>query len=240
MKTLNILLLLLITSLLSAYAAAGDTTDNNDPLEGYNRVAHGFNKALDTVILKPTAKVYDTLIPAGISHGVTNVFSNANDITVILNDLLQFKFRQAASDFGRFALNTTVGVGGVFDVASLADIEKHHEDFGQTLGSWGVGSGPYLVLPFFGPSSMRDALGLFADSQVDVVPMINHVPTRNQIIGTRIVDKRAQLLKAEKVLAAAALDEYSFMRDGYLQHRKNQVIDGIAVDVGDDFDVFED
>ena len=239
MNKLTLLIVLLSSAFLSACATTGDS-ENTDPLESYNRVAHGFNDTLDTIILKPTAKAYDTVIPTGISHGVSNVFSNANEVKVVLNDLLQLKFSQAASDFGRFALNSTVGVAGIFDVASLADIEKHDEDFGQTLGHWGVGAGPYLVLPFFGPSSLRDGLGLFADSQIDIVPTIPHVPTRNQIIGTRIVDKRAQLLKAEKVLDAAALDQYSFMRDGYLQHRRNQVIDGQAADVGDDFDVFEE
>ncbi len=216
------------------------TSQSGDPLEGYNRAMYSFNDLADRAVIKPIAKVYDAVTPDPISQGVSNFFSNLNEITVILNDLLQFKFSQAADDTGRFLLNSTVGFAGVFDVAGYAGHQKHNEDFGQTLGAWGVNSGAYVVLPFFGPRTMRDSVGLVADVYTDPVPYIDHVPTRNQVAATRIVDSRANLLHAEKVLDQAALDEYAFVRDAYLQRRQNLVYDGNPPEEDDDFDVFSD
>ncbi|OUR64843.1 ABC transporter [Methylophaga sp. 42_25_T18] len=215
------------------------TTNNaNDPLEGYNRVMYKINSAADTVIIKPAAKVYDAILPDPISHGVSNFFSNLNEITVILNDLLQLKFGQAFHDTGRFVLNSTVGIGGLFDVAGHAGYEKHDEDFGQTLGVWGVGPGPYLVLPIFGPRDLRDTVGLVGDYYTDPVTYVKGPGAQNAFRGVRAVDTRANLLKAEKVLDEAALDEYSYVRDAYLQRRQNLVYDGNPPE--EDFDVFSE
>ncbi len=232
--------LLLILAVLPGCATT-HSAEENDPLQSYNRAMYQFNDTLDTAILKPIAIVYDAITPDPISHAISNVFSNLGDITVVLNDLLQFKFAQAGSDLHRLLVNSTVGVGGIFDVASLSGIEKHHEDFGQTLGYWGVPSGAYVVLPFFGPSTLRDTVGLVGDSFSDPIAYIDHVPTRNEIIAHRVVDQRAGLFKAEKVLDAAAIDEYSYIREGYLQRRQNLVFDGKPPEVDDeDFDLFSE
>ncbi len=223
-------------ALLSGCATTHQTGEVNDPLEGFNRAMYSFNDTLDKAVIKPVAKGYDTVVPSGISQGVSNFFSNLNDITVILNDLLQGKFSQAANDFGRFGLNTTVGFGGILDVATMAGHEKNNEDFGQTLGSWGVEPGPYLVLPFFGPRNFRDTAGLVGDIYSDPVTYVEGPGARNAFVGTRIVDNRANLLKAEKVLDEAAIDEYSYVRSAYLQHRLSLVYDGNPPE--EDFDVF--
>lgn len=210
----------------------------NDPFEGYNRAMYSFNDTLDSAIIKPVAQGYDAIVPTGISQGVSNFFSNLNEITVILNDLLQLKFGQAIDDAGRFALNTTVGFGGVFDVATLAGHKKNNEDFGQTLGVWGVQPGPYLVLPIFGPRDVRDTVGLAADFYTYPVNHLDDVRTRNTLNATYIVDSRANMLNIKKVISEAALDEYSYVRNAYLQRRQNLVYDGNPPQ--DDFDVFAD
>jgi phospholipid-binding lipoprotein MlaA len=218
------------------------TTDQSagvhDPLEGYNRAMYKFNDAVDTAVLKPVAKGYDAVVPDPINQGVSNFFSNLNDITVIINDLLQGKFAQAGRDTHRFVVNTTVGVGGIFDVASLSGLHKNNEDFGQTLGVWGAEPGAYIVLPFFGPRNVRDSFGLIGDIFTDPVTYVDHDETRWTLIGTRVIDTRANLLKAEKVLDEAALDEYIYVRDAYMQRRQSLVYDGNPPE--DDFDVFED
>ena len=224
--------------LLTGCATTPRTDGVNDPLEGYNRVMYSFNNTLDRAIIKPVAKGYDTVVPTGISWGISNFFSNLNEITVILNDLLQLKFSQALHDTGRFALNSTVGFAGIFDVATLAGHEKNDEDFGQTLGAWGVEPGPYLVLPFFGPRNFRDTVGLVGDVYTDPVTYVDDSGTRNALVATRVVDTRANLLNVNKVLDEAALDEYSYVRNAYLQRRQNLVYDGNPPQ--EDFDVFND
>jgi len=210
----------------------------NDPLEPYNRAMYSFNDAVDTAILKPVTKGYDAVTPDPIQQGVGNFFSNLNDITVILNDVLQFKFAQALHDSGRFLLNSTVGIAGVFDVASTAGLNKNDEDFGQTLGAWGVDSGAYIVLPFFGPRTLRDTAGLICDVHTDPVTYIDDVRTRNALTIVKVIDKRASLFGTEKVLEQATTDEYSYVRDAYLQHRQHVVFDGEPPE--EDFDLFED
>ncbi|MBL1320019.1 MAG: VacJ family lipoprotein [Methylophaga sp.] len=214
------------------------TSQSDDPLEGYNRAMYSFNDLADRAVLKPVAKVYDAITPDPISRGISNFFSNLNEITVILNDLLQFKFDQAAHDTGRFLLNSTVGFAGIFDVAGYAGHTKNNEDFGQTLGAWGVEPGAYVVLPFFGPRNVRDSFGLVADIYTDPVVYIDDNGTRNAFAATRIIDSRASLLGAKNVLEEAALDEYIFVRDAYLQRRQNLVYDGNPPE--EDFDVFSD
>ncbi len=224
--------------LLTGCATTNQVDGVNDPLEGYNRAMYSFNNTLDRTVIRPVAKGYDTVVPTGISQGVSNFFSNLNEITVILNDLLQLKFGQALDDAGRFALNTTVGFGGILDVATMAGHEKNNEDFGQTLGTWGFETGPYVVLPFFGPRNFRDTFGLVADTYTDPVTYVDDAGTRNALIATYVIDSRANNLNIKNVIDEAALDEYSYVRNAYLQHRQNLVYDGKPPQ--DDFDVFAD
>lgn len=215
-----------VFALAAALALSGCASTNpSDPLETYNRAAFGFNDALDRVALKPAAEAYQTL-PDFMRQGVYNFFSNLEDVGNGLNNVLQGKFRAGASDFGRFALNTTFGVGGLFDLATGAGLDKHYEDFGQTLAYWGVESGPYVVLPFFGPSTLRDAAVKPVDFKTD--PWLYVKPVRTRNIGTvvRVIDGRAALLDASNLLEDAALDRYQFVRDAYLQRRRSQVYDG--------------
>ena len=227
-----------IVLLATGCATTNQSVSANDPWEGYNRAMYKFNDAVDTAIIKPVAKGYDAVVPDPISQGVSNFFSNLNDISVILNDLLQGKFYQAYRDTHRFVLNTTVGVAGIFDVASLSGLNKNNEDFGQTLGVWGAEPGNYVVLPFFGPRNVRDSFGLVGDILTDPVTYVEGDDARLALIGARVVDTRANLLKAEKVLDEAALDEYSYVRDAYMQRRQSLVFDGNPPE--EDFDVFED
>jgi len=215
-------ILLLATALLSGCAH----NNPRDPLEPFNRGMYAFNDALDTVVLKPVATGYRAVAPSFVRTGVSNFFSNLDDITVILNGLLQLKIPQALSDTGRFLINSTIGLFGLIDVATHLGLEKHNEDFGQTMGYWGVGSGPYLVLPFFGPSSLRDGFGRIVDRRTDVVWREDHTRTRNQFFVGRVISNRAQLLDSEKLLETAAIDQYQFVRDAYLQRRRSLVFDG--------------
>lgn len=223
---------------LTGCATTQYNSEVNDPLEGYNRVMYSFNDTVDEAVIKPIAQGYDYIMPDPASKSVSNFFSNLNDITVIANDLLQFKFGQAFYDTGRFVVNSTAGVIGLFDVASSTGLEKHDEDFGQTLGVWGLDTGPYIVWPFIGPSSLRDTVGLVGDYYTDPITYVKGPAARNPFLITRIIDKRANLLSAEKVLEEAALDEYVYIRDAYLQRRQNLVYDGNPPE--EEFDVFSD
>lgn len=216
----------LLGSILLMSGCATTHSTPGDPLEGYNRAMYQFNDVLDKVVMKPVAKGYDTVVPTPIHQGISNFFSNLDDFTVAINDLLQGKFKQAGQDAGRFILNSTVGVAGIFDVASLSGYNKHDEDFGQTLGKWGAGPGAYIVLPFFGPRDVRDTFGMVGDYYTDPVTYVHGPGARNALYITRIIDNRASLLKTEKVLDAAALDKYSYIRDAYLQRRRSLVYDG--------------
>lgn len=216
--------LLLIGLMLSGCASTGHYNPK-DPLEPVNRGIYKFNDTLDKALVKPVAKAYNAVLPEPAKNMVTNFFSNLDDVIVTLNDLLQLKFAQAASDGTRFVFNSTFGIFGLINFADR--LEKHNEDFGQTLGYWGIGSGPYIVLPFLGPSSVRDGVGTYVDSQTSVIGNIDHIPTRNQMYMTKTISVRAGLLKQETVLEeAAAIDRYAFIRDAYLQHRKSLVYDG--------------
>lgn len=208
---------------LTGCATSGDP---RDPLEPMNRGIYQFNDAVDKAITKPIAQGYRAVLPNPVRQSVTNFFSNIDDALVTVNDLLQFKVDQAASDLARLIFNSTFGLAGLFDVATPIGLEKHNEDFGQTLGYWGIGDGPFLMIPLIGPSDARDAVGLVATFYTDPVLNIDHVPTRNTLSGLRVVDRRARLLDTEKVLDEAALDKYSFLRDSYLQHRRSLIYDG--------------
>lgn len=217
-------LLLLLTALGGCATTGGNP---HDPLEGYNRAMFGFNEGVDNAIVKPVASGYKTVMPEFARTGVTNFFSNLRDPWIGVNNILQGKVGAGVSDFGRFAMNTTVGILGLFDVASNAGLEKHNEDFGQTLGRWGVGSGAYVVLPILGPSSVRDGVSLFAvDWHGDPLWYVGNIPTRNELVGVRLVDNRANLLDAGRLAEEAALDHYAYVRDAYLQRRRSLIYDG--------------
>lgn len=219
-------------SLVLAGAAMGTvsgcaTTANNpkDPYEGFNRAMYAVNEGVD-VVLKPVAQGYDAAAPLPVKAGVGNFFGNIADVWTAVNNLLQGKIDQAASDAGRVLLNTTVGIGGVFDIASEVGLQKHSEDFGQTLGKWGVGAGPYFFWPIIGPRTTRDTLGWGVDAYVDPVSNVSDVPWRNSLLGVRLIDTRASLLPSDKVVEEAAFDKYNYVRDAYLQHRRSQIYDG--------------
>jgi len=200
--------------------------DPRDPLEGFNRAMFSFNEGFDTVLLKPVAKGYDVVMPLPVKTGVANFFGNIADVFIGVNDLLQGKPGDAVGDAGRFIFNSTFGVLGLFDFASTIGLDKHDEDFGQTMGRWGMGPGPYLVVPVFGPRDMRDAAGLALDIEADPVGHLSDVPVRNSLTAVRFVSIRADLLPADKIIEEAALDKYSYIRDAYLQRRRSQVYDG--------------
>jgi phospholipid-binding lipoprotein MlaA len=218
----------LAMTMLAAGLLAGCATSGNpkDPIEGFNRAMFAFNEGLDAAIIKPVATGYDAVLPSPVRTGVTNFFSNIEDLFIAVNNLLQGKLPQAASDLGRVAINTTIGLLGVLDIASDAGLEKHDEDFGQTFGRWGVGNGAYVVIPVFGPRTVRDTVGLVLDVAAD--PVAQHRPkrTRNVALVLRTISDRANLLPADKVVEEAALDKYSYMRDAYLQRRRNLIHDG--------------
>jgi phospholipid-binding lipoprotein MlaA len=216
-------LILLFTSLILS-GCASTSNNSKDPLEGFNRGMYKFNDSLDKAILKPVAEGYDTVMPVPAKKMVHNFFSNIDDIFVTVNDLLQLKFAQAGSDFTRVWVNSTFGIFGLFDVAHK--LEKHNEDFGQTLGHWGVGSGPYIVLPLLGPSSLRDGSGLAVDSYYGVVENTQDISARNSLWATNKLDQRVQLLDAEKVIEDTVVDRYSFIRDAYMMRRQSLVYDG--------------
>lgn len=202
------------------------TGNPQDPLEPINRGIYHFNDGVDKTLLKPAAEIYRGVLPQFVRTGVSNFFSNINDVLIALNNLLQGKIQDAVSDAGRVVVNTTAGILGVIDVATEIGLEKHDEDFGQTLGRWGFGDGPYLVLPFFGPSNLRDALARLVDYRIDPITYVDPSRDRNQLWLARIINRRAELLDTSKILETAALDPYEFLRDAYLQRRRNLVYDG--------------
>lgn len=215
---------LAVAATLSGGALAGDNP--KDPAEGFNRAMFTVNEGLDTVIAKPLAKGYDAAAPLPVKAVVGNFFSNIGDLMTGVNNLLQGKPGDAFSDWGRVLVNTTIGIGGTFDIASEMGLDKHYEDFGQTMAVWGVGEGAYLFWPVIGPRTVRDTAGWVVDTATDPVWHINDVPVRNSLVGIRYVDQRAALLPTDKIIEEGALDKYAYIRDAYLQHRRNAVYDG--------------
>jgi phospholipid-binding lipoprotein MlaA len=220
--------LLAIASLLvaSGCATTSGTPNPKDPWEGYNRSVYEFNDTVDKAVLKPISQGYQKVTPGFVQQGVGNFFDNLQDLGTGLNNLLQGKFTRGAGDLGRLVVNSTIGILGLWDVATPMGLEKHNEDFGQTLGWWGVPPGPYFIIPLFGPSTLRDAPARYVDPSFAYNRGIGDVAVRNSLYGLDIVRTRANLLKAEKVLDEAALDKYSFTRDAWLQRRRNMVFDG--------------
>lgn len=207
-----------------------ESENPSDPWEGFNRKVFVFNDTLDGYVLKPIAKGYKFVTPDVVELGVSNVFGNLGEVGNIVNDLLQAKIGQAGNDTGRLLINSTLGLAGIFDVASHMGLKKSDgEDFGQTLAAWGVDSGPYVMLPLFGPSSIRDGFGTGADSFLNPIRYVDHVPTRNSATFTDLVDTRAGLLSVEDAISG---DKYVFLRDVYLQRREFLIKDG---DVEDSF-----
>ena len=213
-------------ALASGCASLPGPSHSNDPWERYNRGMYAVNDSLDQAVLKPVAQTYRDGFPDFAQEGISNFFGNLEDAGTGLNNLLQGKFAEGASDLGRFAFNSIVGIAGLWDVATPLGLEKHNEDFGQTLGWWGVPPGPYFVIPFLGPSTLRDAPARWVDPSFAYNRGIDQIAVRNSLYGLDIVRSRAGLLKAEKVLDEAALDRYSFTRDAWLQRRRHHVYDG--------------
>lgn len=216
-------LLVFLVVLSLAGCATTPASDPKDPYEAYNRKVFAFNDGLDKTVLEPVAQGYNRYLPAPMRTLLDNFFSNLEDVTITLNDLLQLKFKQAASDGSRVLFNTTFGIFGLINVTER--LEKHNEDFGQTLGYWGVESGPYLMLPFFGPSSARDGIGLAGDGLTGVVTNLPDVTTRNSLFITDKIGERAALIEHEATLDDVS-DRYVFIRDFYLARRQNLVYDG--------------
>ena len=215
-----------LLSLAAGCAAPGGPAAARDPLEPMNRVIWGFNDQADQLVVRPVARAYDAVVPEVLRQSFSGVLSNLVDPWIAVNQLLQGKPVLALSDLTRFLVNTVFGFGGMADVAGAIGLEKHHEDFGQTLGRWGVPPGPYLVLPFLGPSSARETAGLIGGLKGD--PIWEHASKaqKEAFTGGLIIETRARLLGSERLLEGASLDAYSFVRDSYLQRRRNLVYDG--------------
>jgi phospholipid-binding lipoprotein MlaA len=226
LKRVGLGVALLALAVTSTGCATGPNANPKDPLEPMNRQVARFNDVLDDNVLKPVATGYRDYTPQPVQTGVSNFFRNLSDVWSTANNGLQLKGRDTAESLMRVVVNTTLGIYGLFDVATQIGLERHPEDFGQTLGYWGVPSGPYVVLPLLGPSTVRDTSVVPVETSVDFVRQYDDVPVRNAAMATRIVDKRASLLKTTDLLTGAAIDKYSFTRDSYLQFRRNQVYDG--------------
>jgi phospholipid-binding lipoprotein MlaA len=204
-------------------AGCASTNNPNDPLEGFNRAMFSFNDTVDRAAVKPVAQAYEKVLPSFVQTGIGNFFGNIGDLWTAVNQLLQGRGADGASDITRVAINSTFGLFGLLDIGTEIHLNKHKADFGQTLGVWGVGSGPYVVLPVFGPSNVRDTVALPVDSYGDVWRYKTPVYLRNIGYGVRLIDRRAQLLNAGNLLDDAALDKYQFVRDAYVQRRESQV-----------------
>ena len=221
--TLSRAALAVAVALLAGCAAA---PSREDPLEPMNRALYEFHDTVDTAVVKPVAQAYIDVVPEFARTAVSNVFNNIEDLVSAVNDLLQGKLDKLDNDLGRVMLNTTWGLGGIFDLASMVGIERGNEDFGQTFGAWGFPQGPYLFVPFFGPTTVRDGTGAIVRVMVGPVGYIGEVPLRNSLYGLGAVDLRAQALSAGAIVDTAALDRYLFIRNAYLQRRRYLLYDG--------------
>jgi len=206
--------------------ATGPNPNPADPFEPFNRGVSRFNDVVDDAVLRPAATAYREVLPSPVRTGVNNFFGNLSDVWSFVNSVLQLKLQNSAETFMRVNVNTVFGLGGLLDIATEAGIDRHSEDFGQTLGRWGVPSGPYVVLPLFGSSTLRDTAAWPIDRRGDLLRALNDIPVRNSLYVLRVIDGRASLLRAGQLLDDAALDKYSFTRDAFLQRRRNEVHDG--------------
>ncbi|ALK29143.1 MlaA family lipoprotein [Burkholderia plantarii] len=203
--------------------ATVQTPTKGDPLEGFNRTMYKFNDTVDTYALKPVAKGYQWAVPQPVRDSVTNFFSNIGDVYIAANNLVQLRIADGVGDIMRVVINTVFGVGGLFDVATVAKLPKHTNDFGITMGHYGVPPGPYVVLPFLGPSTVRDTAGLGVDYVGNPLTWVNSDAVSWGLFGVNLVNTRANLLGAGDVLDAAAIDKYSFVRNAYLQRRQSLI-----------------
>ncbi len=214
--------------------------DPRDPLEGWNRGVQTFNDNLDRYAMKPVAKGYQWITPSFVDRGVTNFFSNINDIGVTINDLLQCKISQSGLDGSRFIVNSVAGIGGLVDVAAMIDLPKHNEDFDQTMGVWGMPTGPYLVLPFFGPSSPRGVGGLIGDAAMNPISYLDSGIITGGLFALNAADRRADNLSTEKIATEAAIDRYAFFKSAYFQQREYLIHDGNMPEGSDFLELDED
>jgi phospholipid-binding lipoprotein MlaA len=227
MNTRSIRCLALCTSLAFASGCATTgATDPRDPLEGFNRSMYGFNQFMDRAVFDPIGKVYKTAVPQPLDRGVTNFFANLGEIAVFANSALQFKFRQAGGTAARFLMNSILGIGGLWDVATMKGLAAYDEDFGQTLGHWGIGPGPYLIAPFFGPTTLRDAVGFGVDSAfLNPVSYVETDAYRAGLMSLNYIDYKADRKSARSLIGEASVDEYEFLKNAYLERREGQVRD---------------
>lgn len=231
-----------ILLLISGCASTQYVENERDPWQGFNRSMYGFNDGLDRAVLKPAAQGYKAVAPDFVETGVRNFFENLDDISVAANNLLQGKVSNSASDVGRFVVNSTLGVLGLFDVASSMGLTKHDEDFGQTLGAWGMDAGPYIVWPFFGPSTLRDTPSLVVDRML--LDPLNYVEIKTiervGIVAIDAVSVRAELLSLEETVDEISTDRYTFIREAYLDRREFLISDGTVIDDDGLYDELEE
>jgi len=230
---------LALLALLAGCASAPHAEDPRDPWEGYNRGMTNFNNAVDGAILKPVATIYQKTLPRPARTGVSNFFGNLSDVWSLANNVLQVRPQEAMTSFWRVALNTTLGLCGVLDPATDLRLPRTREDFGQTLGYWGVPSGPYLVLPILGPSTLRDTVALPVDWYGHPLAQVEDVPVRNWLHVVQFVDIRSQLLGVDDLMNTAAPDTYAFTRDAYLQKRLNDIYNGAPPQTEERYDLDE-
>ncbi len=211
---------------LSACSSNKYVAKPNDPLEPLNRGFYKLNKTIDALYINPTSKIYDKIIPEAIRKLISNFFGNLNEIPTIINSLLQTKYKQAADSTARFTINSTLGVGGLFDIASKAKIKHAKEDFGKTLAVWGYKDSNYLVLPIVGPTTVRDGVGFVGNAFI-TVPYYLKPKWRNRYEFAYVVNRRSELQETESLITAAGVDEYTLVRDAYLQHREYTISDTV-------------
>ena len=239
-KGIQLIVLSLVMSFLVGCASIpeGQPRSKKDPWELVNRNVFSFNESIDKYAIKPITKVYEFIFPVYVRERFSNVFANVGDVYTAVNQLLQGKPKTAVEDLTRVIVNSTFGIGGIFDVATEAGLEKHSEDFGQTFGVWGIKDGPYMMLPLLGPSNVRDTVGWAFDIQTDILlTYIDNIPVRNAITGIRIVDQRSKYLSSTSLLGEAAFDKYTFIRDAYIQRRRNRIYDGNPPLIDEDDDI---
>jgi phospholipid-binding lipoprotein MlaA len=217
---------LLLISFLAGGCATTATTDPRDPLEGINRSIYSFNQFMDKALFDRVGKVYTTVVPHPVNHGVTNFFNNLAEIASIANNILQLKLRAAVRNMGRFAVNSILGIGGLWDVATGYGLPRRHEDLGQTLGHWGVGNGPFLIVPFLGPTTLRDAVGYGVDTAfLNPVSYVNPDAYRAGLLSLDYIDYKTDTKSARSLVSEASVDEYEFLKNAYLERRASQVQD---------------
>ena len=238
-RTCALLATVTLAITLGGCASMGVNGDPRDPLEGLNRNTYRFNQGMDKALFHPIARFYQAITPGFVDEGISNIFSNINDVVVIVNDILQFKLSQAVYDLARLVVNSTLGLGGFFDISTGMGLVKHNEDFGQTLARWGIHSGPYVIVPFLGPSTLRDTVGYGVDSALlSPVAYVSEAAHQAGLLSMNYIDYKADAQSAGDLIEEAALDEYEFTKSAYLTRRENLINDKESG--GGEFEDFED